>query len=230
MKDLKDAVCLAVNHRYRLMAFGCKSGAGVVYVVNEVEGTMEVSYNLEVQSKDYPDAAQTAGSVNCMKWTPDGTALALCWKNGGYSLWSVFGSLLVCSLAGEYSFPFDGRHLFPCPVKAMEWGLEGYQLWMICTELKEIQHADCNDNTESSHVMQLHFVKSALTVNPCSANHEHVFLQGEDKIYINIGDTSQKSSQSVFESRISIGNKLWQMIPISHSYLATNWPIRVSFP
>jgi hypothetical protein len=30
-----------------------------------------------------------------MKWTPDGTALALCWKNGGYSLWSVFGSLLV---------------------------------------------------------------------------------------------------------------------------------------
>lgn len=62
------------------------------------------------------------------------------------------------------------------------------------------------------------------------ANHEHVFLQGEDKIYINIGDTSQKSSQSVFESRISIGNKLWQMIPISHSYLATNWPIRVSCP
>lgn len=48
------------------------------------------------------DAAQTAGSVHCMKWTPDGTALALCWQNGGYSLWSVFGSLLVCSLAGEY--------------------------------------------------------------------------------------------------------------------------------
>jgi hypothetical protein len=41
-----------------------------------------------------------------MKWTPDGTALALCWKNGGYSLWSVFGSLLVCSLAGEYRFVY----------------------------------------------------------------------------------------------------------------------------
>ncbi|CAC5367235.1 RIC1 [Mytilus coruscus] len=224
VKDLKDAVCLAVNHRYRLMAFGCKSGAGVVYVINEVEGTLEVSYNLAVSSKDYPDAAQTAGSVHCMKWTPDGTALALCWKNGGYSLWSVFGSLLVCSLAGEYSFPFDSVHLFPPPVKAMEWGLEGYQLWMVCGDQKEAHQTDYNDNTQCSHAMQLHFVKSALTVNPCSANHEHVFLQGEDKIYLNMGDSSQKPSH--LESHVSVGNKLWQMIPISHSYLASNWPIR----
>ncbi|XP_076071390.1 guanine nucleotide exchange factor subunit RIC1-like isoform X2 [Mytilus galloprovincialis] len=224
VKDLKDTVCLAVNHRYRLMAFGCKSGAGVVYVINEVEGTLEVSYKLSVSSKDYPDAAQTAGSVHCMKWTPDGTALALCWQNGGYSLWSVFGSLLVCSLAGEYSFPYDSVHLFPPPVKAMEWGLEGYQLWMVCGDQKEAHQTDYNDNTQCSHAMQLHFVKSALTVNPCSANHEHVFLQGEDKIYLNMGDSSQKPSH--LESHVSVGNKLWQMIPISHSYLASNWPIR----
>ena len=30
------------------------SGAGVVYVINEVEGTLEVSYKLSVSSKDYP--------------------------------------------------------------------------------------------------------------------------------------------------------------------------------
>lgn len=58
------------------------------------------------------------------------------------------------------------------------------------------------------------------------ANHEHVFLQGEDKIYLNMGDSSQKPSH--LESHVSVGNKLWQMIPISHSYLASNWPIRVS--
>ncbi|VDH91330.1 RAB6A-GEF complex partner protein 1 [Mytilus galloprovincialis] len=330
VKDLKDTVCLAVNHRYRLMAFGCKSGAGVVYVINEVEGTLEVSYKLSVSSKDYPDAAQTAGSVHCMKWTPDGTALALCWQNGGYSLWSVFGSLLVCSLAGEYSQSYGKFYpppvkamvsfksppvkamvsfkspppvkamvsfkspppvkamvsLFtpvkamvhhqsklcpppvkamvsfkspppvkamvsfkspppvkamvsfkspppvkamvsfksPPPVKAMEWGLEGYQLWMVCGDQKEAHQTDYNDNTQCSHAMQLHFVKSALTVNPCSANHEHVFLQGEDKIYLNMGDSSQKPSH--LESHVSVGNKLWQMIPISHSYLASNWPIR----
>ncbi|CAG2191159.1 RIC1 [Mytilus edulis] len=341
VKDLKDTVCLAVNHRYRLMAFGCKKviyrqmifdcegGAGVVYVINEVEGTLEVSYKLSVSSKDYPDAAQTAGSVHCMKWTPDGTALALCWQNGGYSLWSVFGSLLfsydsvhlfpppvkamvslkspppvkamvslfpppvkamvslfpppvkamvslfpppvkamvslfpppvkamvslfphqskLCQSYGKFIsppvkamvslfpppvkamvslFPPTVKAmvgLFPPPVKAMEWGLEGYQLWMVCGDQKEAHQTDYNDNTQCSHAMQLHFVKSALTVNPCSANHEHVFLQGEDKIYLNMGDSSQKPSH--LESHVSVGNKLWQMIPISHSYLASNWPIR----
>lgn len=56
-------------------------------------------------------------------------------------------------------------------------------------------------------------------------NHEHVFLQGEDKLYMNTGDTSQRNSS---HSEMSIGNKQWQIIPISHSYLASNWPIRVS--
>lgn len=47
------------------------------------------------------DACQKAGPVKCMKWTPDGTAVAVCWKNGGFSLWSVFGALLLCSLGGD---------------------------------------------------------------------------------------------------------------------------------
>lgn len=33
----------------------------------------------------------------------------------------------------------------------------------------------------------------------------------------------QDSSQSL----MSIGNKIWQIIPISHTYLGANWPIRV---
>lgn len=59
-------------------------------------------------------------------------------------------------------------------------------------------------------------------------NHEHVFLQGEDKLYLNTGDITSKSSQyGGCESHILVGSKQWQIIPISHSYLASNWPIRV---
>ena len=47
----KPLVCITDNYYTCIIVY---SGAGVVYVVNEVEGTMEVSYNLEVQSKDYP--------------------------------------------------------------------------------------------------------------------------------------------------------------------------------
>ena len=50
-----------------------------------------------------------------------------------------------------------------------EWGLEGYQLWMVCQE--EPSSNGFTEAEEESHsitnVMQLQFVKSALTVNPC---------------------------------------------------------------
>jgi len=36
-----------------------------------------------------------------MKWTPDGTALAMSWSKGGFSVWSVFGSLLLHSMGVE---------------------------------------------------------------------------------------------------------------------------------
>ena len=47
------------------------------------------------------DASQVCGAVRQMRWTPDGTALAMCWEHGGFSIWSVFGSLLHHSMAVE---------------------------------------------------------------------------------------------------------------------------------
>lgn len=38
------------------------------------------------------------------------------------------------------------------------------------------------------------------------------------------GGASQENNQS---SLMSIGNKIWQIVPISHIYLGANWPIRV---
>ena len=39
-----------------------------------------------------------------LKWTPDGTALALVWEKGGFSLWSVFGALLLHSMGVESGY------------------------------------------------------------------------------------------------------------------------------
>ena len=40
--------------------------------------------------------------MTCLKWTPDGTALAMTWSLGGFSLWSTFGSMIMCSLCWDY--------------------------------------------------------------------------------------------------------------------------------
>ncbi|KAK6182215.1 hypothetical protein SNE40_009946 [Patella caerulea] len=237
-QDLTDAVTVAVNHRYRLIAFGCKSGEGVVYTIDEAVGALEVSHKLVISSKEFPDVSNVAGPVSCMKWTPDGTALALTWQNGGFSLWSVFGALLVCTLGGDYIFQDDSSILYPSPVRSLEWGLEGYHLWMVCNPFQSPKNHQTNGLAENSttpfqcsELIQFQFAKSALSVNPCVSNHEHVFLQGEDKLYMSTGDTVSRHSPHTRgdnSSNVDIGNKQWQVIPISHSYLATNWPIRYS--
>lgn len=67
-----------------------------------------------------------------------------------------------------------------------------------------------------------------------------MYLQGEDKLYVNSADTlikmfSERSSkEDVFADNISpLTNNLaegrqWLVIPIPSTYTATNWPIRYS--
>ena len=50
------------------------------------------------------DAGQVCGAVSQMKWTPDGTALAMSWERGGFSIWSVFGSLLLLSIGVDEGY------------------------------------------------------------------------------------------------------------------------------
>lgn len=255
-QELTSATCVAVNHRYRLIAFGAQSGEGLVYMTDEEVGALELSHKLIISSREFPDAGAVAGSIHCMRWTPDGTALAVAWQNGGLSLWSVYGALLLCTLGGDYSCTTGHYELYPAPIKCMEWGLEGYHLWVVTSErsphdAESSEAPQVNGDVSSIHssnsstgdscqceMLQFQFLKSALTVNPCMSNHEHVFLQGEDKLYMSTADTIWRASghhptywggnSYTNGSHPFIGNKQWQIIPISHSYLASNWPIRYS--
>ncbi|XP_070196078.1 guanine nucleotide exchange factor subunit RIC1-like [Littorina saxatilis] len=255
-QELTSATCVAVNHRYRLIAFGAKSGEGHVYMTDEEVGALELSHKLVISSREFPDAGSVSGPIRCMRWTPDGTALAVAWQNGGLSLWSVYGALLLCTLGGDYSTSEGHYKLFPAPITCMEWGLEGYHLWAVTlvtpssdSDSPRQVNGDADGSSERRaasngvcrcEMLQFQFLKSALTVNPCMSNHEHVFLQGEDKLYMSTGDTIWRASSHHHTSfwggsssysngsHPFIGNKQWQIIPISHSYLASNWPIRYS--
>jgi len=55
-----------------------------VYFVDELTGGLVVSHKLALPARDYPGCP---GSVTCLKWTPDGTALAMSWERGGFSIW-----------------------------------------------------------------------------------------------------------------------------------------------
>ena len=64
-----------------------------------MSGGLALSHRLVLKTRDYPG---NPGAVTCLKWTPDGTALAMTWSLGGFSLWSTFGSMIMCSLCWDY--------------------------------------------------------------------------------------------------------------------------------
>lgn len=72
-----------------------------MYCVDWLTGYLAQPYFVHLSFSN-SEMSNTVGAVSCLKWTPDGTALAMAWKKGGFSLWSVFGSLLVCTVGGDF--------------------------------------------------------------------------------------------------------------------------------
>ncbi|XP_014479745.1 PREDICTED: guanine nucleotide exchange factor subunit Rich [Dinoponera quadriceps] len=234
-RDLDDATCAAVNHKYRLIAIGRENSEGVVYYVDETTGGLEMSHTLSLSSKDYPGRP---GSVLCLRWTPDSCAIALAWEGGGLALWSTFGALLLCSLKWDYGLRVDLTHDNPLQIHMMEWSAEGYQLWMLRESpgpsvTEENGNEACSNGNRS--LIQLDFAKSPLTINPCMGHHGHLYLQGEDRLYLNLG-AGISSSASGFHLASEMPNdsmlqtlagcKQWLVVPIPTTYSGSNWPIR----
>ncbi|XP_035209337.1 guanine nucleotide exchange factor subunit RIC1-like isoform X2 [Stegodyphus dumicola] len=240
-QDIQNATCTAVNHRYRLIAYGLKNAQGVVFCVDDITGALQTTHQLILSSKDFPDVASAAGAVSNLKWTPDGGALAMTWEKGGLALWSVFGALLMCSLGWDYGSADIMKNVLT--ITSLEWGPEGYHLWTVVVNSlhsrKKCELSVPNRGYKAVAVFQ--FVKSALTVNAGMTGREHVFLQAEDRLYISAGsdiihnkptsfdrkqDHEVPASVGFSRDQMLFGNKQWIVIPIPYAYLGNNWPIR----
>lgn len=143
----------------------------VVYYVDESTGGLEISHNCILSSKDYPG---DPGAVGQILWTPDGCALVAAWSKGGIAMWSTFGSLLMCSLGWDYGLNMDLQRCNPLQITSMQFATEGYQLWMVHNEtLSSLKNDELNENVaHSTSLIQLDFMKSALTINPCMVSIE----------------------------------------------------------
>ncbi|XP_040436525.1 guanine nucleotide exchange factor subunit RIC1 isoform X1 [Falco naumanni] len=251
-QDVIDGTCVAVNNKYRLMAFGCANGSVQVYTIDTTTGAMQFSHKLELTPKQYPDIWNKTGPVKLMRWSPDSCVVMVTWECGGLSLWSVFGAQLICTLGGDFAYQSDGSKKDPLKISSMTWGSEGYHLWVIDGSSSNVKpERDANNEAHQFGILQFHFIKSALTVNPCMSNQEQVLLQGEDRLYLNCGDATQAQSPrnasahsehkptrergpfsdgSLDSQGLStlLGHRHWHVVQIHSTYLESNWPIRFS--
>ncbi|XP_072715119.1 guanine nucleotide exchange factor subunit RIC1 isoform X1 [Ciconia boyciana] len=251
-QDVTDGTCVAVNNKYRLMAFGCANGSVQVYTIDTTTGAMQFSHKLELTPKQYPDIWNKTGPVKLIKWSPDSCVVMVTWECGGLSLWSVFGAQLICTLGGDFAYQSDGAKKDPLKISSMTWGSEGYHLWVIDGNSSNMKpERDANNEARQFGILQFHFIKSALTVNPCMSNQEQVLLQGEDRLYLNCGDATQAQSPrntsahsehkptrergpfsdgSLDSQGLStlLGHRHWHVVQIHSTYLESNWPMRFS--
>ncbi|KAM9262293.1 guanine nucleotide exchange factor subunit RIC1 isoform 1-T1 [Morus bassanus] len=252
-QDVIDGTCVAVNNKYRLMAFGCANGSVQVYTIDTTTGAMQFSHKLELTPKQYPDIWNKTGPVKLIRWSPDSCVVMVTWECGGLSLWSVFGAQLICTLGGDFAYQSDGAKKDPLKISSMTWGSEGYHLWVIDGNSSSNMKPERDANSEARQfgILQFHFIKSALTVNPCMSNQEQVLLQGEDRLYLNCGDATQAQSPrntsahsehkstrergpfsdgSLDSQGLStlLGHRHWHVVQIHSTYLESNWPIRFS--
>lgn len=70
-----------------------------MYSIDEMTGGLALMHTLVLRTRDFPGFP---GEVTCLRWTPDGTALAMTWSLGGFSIWSTFGAMVMCSLCWDY--------------------------------------------------------------------------------------------------------------------------------
>ncbi|NXK94901.1 RIC1 protein, partial [Formicarius rufipectus] len=251
-QDVVDGTCVAVNNKYRLMAFGCANGSVQVYTIDTTTGAMQFSHKLELTPKQYPDIWNKTGPVKLIRWSPDSCVVMVTWECGGLSLWSVFGAQLICTLGGDFAYQSDGAKKDPLKINSMTWGSEGYHLWVIDGSSSNVKpEKDANNEAHHFGILQFQFIKSALTVNPCMSNQEQVLLQGEDRLYLNCGDATQAQSprntsahsehnhsrergpfsdSSLDSQGLStlLGHRHWHVVQIHSTYLESNWPIRFS--
>ncbi|NWR78376.1 RIC1 protein, partial [Centropus unirufus] len=251
-QDVIDGTCVAVNNKYRLMAFGCANGSVQVYTIDTTTGAMQFSHKLELTPKQYPDIWNKTGPVKLIRWSPDSCVVMVTWECGGLSLWSVFGAQLICTLGGDFAYQSDGAKKDPLKISSMTWGSEGYHLWVIDGSSSNMApDRDANNEAHQFGILQFHFIKSALTVNPCMSNQEQVLLQGEDRLYLNCGDATQAQSPRNTSSHSEhkptrergpfadgsldsqglstlLGHRHWHVVQIHSTYLESNWPIRFS--
>uniref|UniRef100_A0A8D2L7A4 Guanine nucleotide exchange factor subunit RIC1 n=1 Tax=Varanus komodoensis TaxID=61221 RepID=A0A8D2L7A4_VARKO len=250
-QDILDGICVAVNNKYRLMAFGCANGSVQVYTIDHSTGAMQLSHKLELTPKQYPDIWNKTGAVKLIRWSPDSCVVMVTWECGGLSLWSVFGAQLICTLGGDFAHRPDGTKKDPLKINSMSWGSEGYHLWVIDANNSgnSVAESKCKNKSQHFGILQFQFIKSALTVNPCISNQEQVLLQGEDRLYLNCGDAvqaqnprsssahsepkplrerNQLSDGSLDSQGLStlLGHRHWHVVQIHSTYLEINWPIR----
>ncbi|EYB84368.1 hypothetical protein Y032_0317g2308 [Ancylostoma ceylanicum] len=140
--NMKDATCTDVNHKFRLLTFGCVNGDVAAYHLDDADGSLVQTFRVALKVQNGPDVANRVGNVSGIQVLTNGGAFVAVWSakastsNGSESrasqlpptlaVFTPFGTQTWCSLESI----IDGDGAPSVSYTSVDWGPEGYHLWL----------------------------------------------------------------------------------------------------
>ncbi|VDK51686.1 unnamed protein product [Anisakis simplex] len=218
--QMNDAVCLSVNHKFRLIIFGCQNGDIASYHLDDSNGSLTLAYRTSLLVKDGPEILNRVGSVSHIDCFTQGSAFAVVWSSVSshqsgstnipnttttippiLAIFSPFGAQLWCSL--ESSSDRTVRDVNTA-YRWVEWGPEGFSLWL------------ASDSTLSI----LSLARCISICNPNMENSESVVLLSSNRVLLSPAKEKEQSACAP--------HSVWNIFSIPNEYLSMNWPIRIA--
>ncbi|KAK6014091.1 RIC1 protein [Ostertagia ostertagi] len=212
--NMKDATCSDVNHKFRLLTFGCANGDVAAYHLDDANGSLVQTFRVALKVQNGPDVVNRVGSVSDIEVLTNGGAFVAVWSsktstNNGtdassshlpatLAVFTPFGTQTWCSL--ESIQDSDGAPAVS--YTSVDWGPEGYHLWL----------------GRSDGLSILPMARSAALCNPIMDHSNHIVLICSSRVLI--------SSNREREGVASAPHAVWTAVNPLHEYLASNWPIR----
>ncbi|CAI2338129.1 unnamed protein product [Caenorhabditis sp. 36 PRJEB53466] len=214
--NLKDATCCDVNHKFLLIIFGCRNGEVCAYNIDELNGSLVQSFRVAPKVTNGPDLTNRLGPVYKITALTSGYGFAAVWApkkmNPNSStevhalprlmaVFTPFGAQSFCNLEGvvdDYSADHDEQDMYT----AVEWGPEGYQLWL---------------GTRKEFSMHP-FIRSASCSSPIMEHCDRAVLMSDSQVLI--------SAARDREADACAPHSVWDHITVAHEYLSSNWPLR----
>lgn len=198
--DGQEAVHVAVNARFSLLAVSCANGEILIYTAKDYLGNVPLSYKLQP-----PVSATSTGKLTFMSYSPDGYCLFAGYERG-WTSWSVFGKPGGTSFAADRSLAAANDE---------DW-LTGVSIGCWIGGGSDIILARHNDR----RVWILETARSAMTGCFSPANLARALLQTGTEIILYRGHDLPDLMT------ISGKDSLWHHAQYPPTYLHSQWPIR----
>lgn len=244
---IENAVCVEINHKYRLVAFGLHNSKIIVCTVGDADLFLVVNHELDiVQQSKMPQSELRIGPIRSMRYSPDGTALVTSWAGGDFAIWSVFGSLVFHSRQWQSESRIGVQLHSNVLISSLEWGREGLSIWLSTIEFEDGGLDDANDvdrisGKNSNPEQPLNVDALELTTSMSKLD---IRARKQKLVILTIARSSLSSSPHlacssdaivlISEERLYVGPSVphkaefdnWLTVDIPQSYLKQNFPIR----